>query len=303
MYTPTCSNDPVYPTRSARRGFTLVELLVVIGIIALLISILLPALSKARESAKTVACLSNMRQIGQACMQYSTEHKGFWVPPSYQNDDEFWYCSLVDEGYLTAPDGYGKGPQIAKNVFYCPSGNPDNVVAATSSSGVSAVPNSTLDMQGAFGQRHASLTRPSVNNPSGKYTVDCWYGINGSTYGGDIGIFPMIRCPPDPTSTRTWAANDYSMISKYNQMRRPSELVFLFDGFYMNLNMNSARINARHDGKRKTNLCFFDGHAITYQTDQLPGGGTQYSQSNLFTKSNLDTNFPSPAPKWRLDQN
>jgi prepilin-type N-terminal cleavage/methylation domain-containing protein len=67
-----------------RRGFTLVELLVVIGIIALLISILLPALNKARESANRTKCMANMKQVMTALMNYCTDNKGaIIVPPGY----------------------------------------------------------------------------------------------------------------------------------------------------------------------------------------------------------------------------
>ncbi len=78
--------------KSAMKAFTLVELLVVIGIISLLVSILLPALNKARQQANLIACQSNLRGIGQMVQIYVTENQGL-LPPSWSSQ---YYFTLAD---------------------------------------------------------------------------------------------------------------------------------------------------------------------------------------------------------------
>ena len=70
--------------KTRERGFTLVELLVVIGIIALLISILLPALSKARAAANEVKCQAQLKQVITAMMLHANDHNGFMPLVGYQ---------------------------------------------------------------------------------------------------------------------------------------------------------------------------------------------------------------------------
>src|SRR5439155_26227140 len=74
-----------------RSAFTLVELLVVIGIIALLIAILMPALSRAKEQANRVYCAGNLHNLGAAAQHFASEHKGLF-PMTYRlPDDAFPY--------------------------------------------------------------------------------------------------------------------------------------------------------------------------------------------------------------------
>jgi prepilin-type N-terminal cleavage/methylation domain-containing protein/prepilin-type processing-associated H-X9-DG protein len=94
--------------RSTGAGaFTLVELLVVIGIISILIAMLLPALNRARQQAQTVSCLSNLRQVSMALMMYAQENKGS-LPFAFGIDDNVygsnrrfeWPGKLVQERYI-----------------------------------------------------------------------------------------------------------------------------------------------------------------------------------------------------------
>jgi prepilin-type N-terminal cleavage/methylation domain-containing protein len=126
--------------RSSARAFTLVELLVVIGIIALLISILLPALRKAREQASGLACSSNQRQIMQAFLMFAADHKGR-LPGSFTDynnpdtDKRAWLLNF-NEPLTAAPKGGTLYRYLnTEKVYFCPSLQKVQVLSNNDSNG------------------------------------------------------------------------------------------------------------------------------------------------------------------------
>jgi len=274
-----------------RKAFTLVELLVVIGIIAVLISILLPTLSKARDAAKIVKCASNMRQIALGMIGYTNDNRGK-LPPSVVNPGDkiypkgwCWANELVAGRYVPAPtgtDSAGNALLLSDSVFRCPNGldipfGPNGFAA--------------LSPRDAINQQYMFLAYPTANDG-----VASWYALNSITHEGTPnGSAAMPGKSNDAPfawyNAKTAGESDAFLkdgrfARSMTLIRKPSQVVMAFDGNTYNWNNIpgstglSARISGRH-GKATNgtkdgmfNCAFFDGHVVLLSTEPYTRAGT-----------------------------
>jgi prepilin-type N-terminal cleavage/methylation domain-containing protein/prepilin-type processing-associated H-X9-DG protein len=181
-----------------KRGFTLIELLVVIAIIALLISIIIPALKKSKDAAKRLICINHLRNIGIGNVLYSDEHDGWYIPilyrfvpsgPYYEWPLNQTFRDLL--GYVAAEstyDEYGNKQWHAPKKFLCPSDKVanDKMEDDNWTNWISYGGNITDWYQSWDDILYAGNRNTRVSNPSGELSFsesnDWWMWWSGADY-------------------------------------------------------------------------------------------------------------------------
>ena len=290
--------------RVPRTAFTLVELLVVIGIIAVLIGILLPTLGRAREAGKTAQCLSNLRQIGQAVQIYAIDSKGWLVPAFVDTPSgggpgaESWATILVNHKYLPAPKqetmanlNQDSSAHAGNSVFACPSGV--NIKHdSNNATGNDPDPVNPEDPYNQWFWRRKST--------STGIQIDHWYAANAND------------SPQQATNQLRWPMRSLKLVNattglmsggpltRITEIKKSAETALIVDGLRL-LDGQPGRISARHNGRKMTNVLLADGHCESLHAKGLPhmeGSVNPMNGANGW----ISLSERYPHPKWRMEQ-
>ncbi|UKI33206.1 MAG: type II secretion system GspH family protein [Lentisphaeria bacterium] len=250
--------------RERRNGFTLIELLIVIAIIAVLVAMLLPALTKARETAHDARCKSNQKQLGMACFSYVNDHSGFNIV-WYNSWDTQWYFTLIKMKYFTGTgfvdltEEGGTPWNNPKGILNCPAAPPLD------------------DWTFSQGYRHTHYSANSITLNQYAPKTDFW-----NTPGNRPTKAPVRR----NASIMLLTDNNRENGIKDDPQAPPPAIAGSATFCYANgVKVGSSStyapgINLRHGSGRAANVCYWDGHVASLR----PGLG-KYNMRYYYVNS------------------
>jgi len=224
-----------------RAFFTLIELLVVIAIIAILASMLLPALGKARQTAQSVACLGKLKTIGLSAMLYVDDYNGMLMNAFYYSygTQKLWHSVFHEQGYLRfTSNTYWNNMAQSMQSFYCSTGKPPKAVDQVY--GMVRVSDSTYYSQGIEPGAYLdvkSYGNTAANSPYWGHIMHFNSGLNKNLAG-----FPLYADSVTTGGVQTFCFHKGGGGSPYS-------------------------VAVRHNNK--VNFNFADGHCEGIQVSQL----------------------------------